>query len=77
MEVVAVVISLFALGLSVATFIMCAMFVTQQKTGVSVMEALKKPVETPNILTTKEEQETTELENFTPNFTKPINVKFI
>lgn len=41
------------------------------------MEALKKPVETPNILTTKEEQETTELENFTPNFTKPINVKFI
>jgi|GEM_PF-4441055 hypothetical protein len=77
MDMVAVTISLFSLGLSIVTFVMCATFITQQKTGATITEILKKPIETPNQINIKEEVETTELENFTPNFTKPINIKYL
>lgn len=74
MAVVAIVISLFSLGLSVVTFLSFIVFMTKKEIGVDLFKKPQSTEEENNIKTTTE---TAELENFTPDFEKPVNIKFL
>lgn len=75
MAIVAIILSLFAIAVSLTTFIaVMALVVKRETNGESITTMFNKPEETPNAVP---HDDTTELENFTPNFTKPVSVKFL
>lgn len=76
MAIIAIVLSLFAIAVSLVTMITVMFFLIRRETGETPAPFLSKPTEeTPNNVSTG--GDTTELENFSPNFTKPVSVKFL
>ena len=75
MEIVAIVLSLFSIAVSITTFIATMAIMTKNETGKSIFTIPQKAEDTPN--NTADNTDVAELENFTPNFTKPVTVKFL
>lgn len=73
MEIVAIVVSLFSLMLSVVTFIAFVLIVLKKETDINVFA--RKQDDEPN--RTEPLEKSTELENFTPDFEKPLNIKYL
>lgn len=73
MAIVAIVIALFSLALSVVTFISFMVFMTKKEVGIDMFKR-DEPAYDDNI---KPDTTTSELENFTPDFEKPVNIKFL
>lgn len=73
MAIVAVVIALFSLALSVVTFISFMVFMTKKEVGIDMFKRPEQPDED-NV---KADTSTVEIENFTPDFEKPVNIKFL
>lgn len=74
MAIVAVVIALFSLALSVVTFISFMVFMTKKEVGIDMF---RRPEQTEYDDNIKADKAETELENFTPDFEKPVNIKFL